>query len=59
MLLCNFSIGMCVEERLARLEGKTEELSKRIEEGLNLVNKRIDDLETVPDRVRGQLSQRA
>ena len=33
-----------MEERLARLEGRVEELSKRVEEGLTSMNKRIDDL---------------
>jgi len=33
-----------LEERLARLESRVEEMSKRLEEGLASVNKRIDDL---------------
>lgn len=35
---------MSLEERVARLEGGVEELSKRLEEGLAAVGKRMDDL---------------
>lgn len=35
---------MEIEERLAGLEGRVGELSDRVSGGLNLVNKRIDDL---------------
>lgn len=35
---------MGLEDRLARLEGRVEEFSNRLDEGLSSVNRRIDDL---------------
>lgn len=47
-----------MEERLARLEGRVEELSKRVDEGLASVNRRIDDLRNDMNHRFAELSKR-
>jgi len=44
--------------RLARLEGRAEELSKRLDEGLSSVNRRIDDLRNDMNHRFAELSKR-
>jgi len=47
-----------LEERLARLEGRVEELSKRVDEGLASVNRSIDDLRNDMNHRFAELSKR-